>query len=203
MSPILCLHVLKECFHVWGLLENLPRWAKRNPNKNLLNSKVLCLLCILLYMHVIVCKRVFASNEAVFVSIKREGCIMTDRNSGVWVTYDEGWNGVQHGAWCTLWESFTHVLYKDKQTYRLCILINQEKKQCKPKSSNVLKRPLFWSFRAMHMHAYCVCVCICAPGQWREVTITTKHTLSSALAFVLLLSASISCVWEHTPAASL
>lgn len=42
-----------------------------------------CVYCVYYYvrMHVFVCECVFASNEAVFVSIKREGCIITDGNS--------------------------------------------------------------------------------------------------------------------------
>lgn len=50
------------------------------------------------------------------------------------------------------------------------ILINWEK-QCKPKSSHVLKRPLFWSFRAMQgciIYIYmCVHVCVFSqPCTW-------------------------------------
>lgn len=144
------------------------------------------------------CVCVFVSNEAVFVSIKREGCIKMYGNTSVWVTYNEGWNSVQDRAWCTLWDSFTRIhtysTKKNRQSVHPSILINWEK-QCKPNSSHVLKKPLFLFNFFFFPHNP-------APVHWREVTIC-KSTLSSALDFLLFLFPAISCVWEHTPAASL
>lgn len=78
------------------------------PTLRLCVHYVYCLY-VSMYAPMCLCVSVFASNEAVFVSFKREGCINTYGNSSVWVIYNEGWNSVQHRAWCTLWDSFTHI----------------------------------------------------------------------------------------------
>lgn len=94
------------------------------------------------------------------------------------------------------------------------ILINCEK-QHKPKSSHVLNHIHVYAFFSLLYIYMKLCTCMKrnwergdlvlsqqydpAPGEMREVTIYTKYTLSSALAFpVFFFSLHLSCLRTHT-----
>lgn len=54
--------------------------------------------------------------------------------------------------------TYTHVLYKDKQTYRLCILINQEKKTMQTKEQQCFEEALVL---VLQSNAYACILCMC------------------------------------------